>query len=117
REVEPELVLDPLDQLGGRPLAEDRDRRIAGDEADQQEDDDADAEQDGHHREHPPCGVANHSVVAPVAPVSARSPVVSAGLAHERGRRPSPSHFFVTSSKLYFPCEFGEKPTTAWLVA
>ena len=29
------------------------------------------------------------------------------------GNRVSRSYFLVTSSKLYFPCEFGEKPSTA----
>ena len=121
REVEPELVPHALDQLGRRPLAQDRDGRIARDETDQQEDDDADAEQDGHDRHHPPRRVANHPTV--VAPMPAGAGLRAGRPRAGRGDRDRPegpaglAHFLVTSSKLYFPCEFGEKPTTAGVVA
>jgi hypothetical protein len=60
-------------------------------------------------------GVANHPAVAlSITVVSARaSPPAGPGGGTRPGNRVSRSYFLVTSSKLYFPCEFGEKPSTA----
>ena len=69
--VEAELVADASHQLGRCSAAEDRNRRVAGNEPDEQEDDHAHAEEDRHDLEQPPGEVADHSAPTPPSIVSA----------------------------------------------
>ena len=54
RQIEAELVVDPGDQLGVARLPSTAIGRVAGDEPDKEEHDEADPEQDRHHLQHAP---------------------------------------------------------------